>query len=79
MIAYRVEIWCDGATCSEHFHDSIPHNDPREMPGLSRNLLDILKAEGKWAVDGNAHFCPKCQRQRQPAGNATGNKNRESK
>lgn len=61
MIAYRVELWCDG--CPAHYEDSIVHDDQRAITGMERTLTAFAERD-KWITDGQAHYCPKCQVQR---------------
>jgi hypothetical protein len=61
MIAYRVEIWCDG--CGIHFGAGTPHEDVRQSARYVASLAECAKAAG-WIQDGAAHFCPSCQCQR---------------
>jgi hypothetical protein len=61
MIAYRVEIWCNG--CAVHFGAGIPHEDANQSERYVASLTECATAAG-WTSDGAAHFCPACQRQR---------------
>lgn len=61
MIAYRVELWCDG--CGDHFGKGVAHDDHESLPNLGRTLIEQGE-RAKWITDGAGHYCPKCQRQR---------------
>jgi hypothetical protein len=62
MIAYRVEVWCDG-DCFTRFLKTTPTNNPVAMPQLALDLSARAACEG-WTADGTAIFCPACTRQR---------------
>lgn len=64
MIAYRVEIWCDGIDgniCEFRAGagEGIPHDDPSQLPGLAENLKAIRRRAG-WRIDDGVHLCPGC-------------------
>jgi hypothetical protein len=58
MIAFRVEIWCDG--CGEHFGLGVPFQSVTEAVTRIESLSECAVAAG-WARDGAAHFCRNCQ------------------
>lgn len=64
MIAYRAEIWCNHHGCSEGYAKGTAHDDPTQLPGLARNLIEIREHEG-WRTVGQRHFCPQ---HKKPAG-----------
>lgn len=62
MIAYRVEVWCDG-DCFTRFLKTTPTNNPPALSQLAVKLAASAVLEG-WTADGAAIFCPACTRQR---------------
>lgn len=65
MIAYRVEIWCEG--CGVHYEHSMPHQDISYCPILVRNLVELAQKAG-WSVHYRgvvpSHVCPRCEKKR---------------
>lgn len=60
MIVYRSEIYCDGCRRQQ---DGCGLSDPFNLPESAAILEDTVHALG-WVKDGQAHFCPNCQRER---------------
>ena len=60
MIAYRVELWCDG--CTERFH--VPLICLLTEIPISRQVLLRQAEQHGWIADGIANYCPRCQVQR---------------
>jgi hypothetical protein len=67
VIAFRVELWCDG--CRIRYeggaHDAI---DTAVLGQLASELIRCVTKAG-WTIDGAAHWCPQCTRQRNTAAN----------
>jgi hypothetical protein len=65
MIAYVAQIWCNGIPngCS-----SLPFmgvvNDRLDMLPESAQIAAKFAKDLGWTIDGGAHWCPKCTRQR---------------
>lgn len=64
MIAYRVEIWCDGidgCICKLRggSGEGIPHDDLSQLPQLLENLKGIRRRAG-WRIDDGVQWCPDC-------------------
>ena len=57
MIAFRVEIWCDG--CGRHCGPGIANDDIRALEPLALDLTEFAGFAG-WTIDGAAHWCPRC-------------------
>jgi hypothetical protein len=62
MIAYRVFIKCNG-DCGRELERSFTARDPQYLAELARELSQFTEPDG-WTIDGDAHWCPKCTRQR---------------
>lgn len=62
MIAYRVFITCNGE-CGRELERNFAARDPQYLPELGRELSQFSKLD-KWTVDGEAHWCPACTRER---------------
>ena len=67
MIAYRAEVWCQG--CRAHYGAGRVHDDPEALLGLAQDLVVEAVADG-WTVDGDAHWCLGCTREREASGTA---------
>jgi hypothetical protein len=63
MIAFRVEIRCDGAyeNCHVVFARGLPFVDLEEAGRRAESLDEAARLAGGWVRDGDAHFCPSCQ------------------
>ncbi len=69
MIAYRVELWCNGVRkvrgrkepilCGVRWREGIVHDQIEALPTLARNMLGLAEVDG-WVFDGLRHLCPKC-------------------
>lgn len=65
MIAYRVFVVCNG-DCGRELKRSFVARDRQYLAELGRELSQFTKLDG-WTVDGEAHWCPNCTRERKPA------------
>lgn len=66
MIAFRVELWCNGDGCKER--RALVHDDEKQIPWLALKLQEDAGRQG-WTIDGAAHWCPRCTRVRTANGN----------
>jgi hypothetical protein len=64
MIAYRVELWCDG--CGVHFAKGLPSNYIADIRRFAQTIEGAATGahQGGWVKQGADHFCPQCQIQR---------------
>jgi len=62
VIAYRVFVRCNGE-CGRELRRSFVARDRQYLTELAGELSSFAELDG-WTVDGEAHWCPKCTRQR---------------
>ncbi len=58
MIAYRVEIWCDGGHCQEVARGPISSRDSIVVQANNRRDLLELTSKLGWTTKDGKHYCP---------------------
>jgi hypothetical protein len=64
MLAFRIEIWCDGDCCTRYL-GTTTHIDPSRLPQLGTALIERARQEG-WTLQGSLIWCPRCVRALRP-------------
>ena len=68
MIAFQIAIYCNGCRLSRQT-DGVFYPEYSALPAIALSLVKRAAGQWGWTVDGDAHWCPRCTRQRTAEGN----------